>query len=369
MFPSVVLLLLTACASAGIIASTPSSSDGGVANATLVDIRVAAAYAAYAVYDNSTAGNATNPHSAGGYVDAYDIHDTHFGRYPASEFFAQTPAAAAAGANCGPLEFRQLMSLPGYWPYLDAKVRADLYGKGAQPFFPFGYRSHNTWTTKVCASFPLSIRPSSAEEGCQGPSQTAFSCAGSGPFPVDAGVPAQCDEVEARTSAVVRGTTGRFDFPHHSTPSLALNWLLESSTLSIGTTVSVGFEIKAFSASASTTVETSVTNEESRSVSTTLSTEVTQSLELDAPVNSTCSIEWKVQSCVAVGVAHVPFFATGWVTVEPCYGLEEHACIDKYWYFNLDAIIPAADRNSVMDVSATTRTRSNGNSVSGCTPL
>ncbi|KAJ7656595.1 hypothetical protein B0H17DRAFT_1146138 [Mycena rosella] len=92
----------------------------------LVDIRVAAASAAYAVHDNSAFGSATDLHNVTGYVDTYDSDKSHIGRYPASEFFAASPSPTL-GVNCGPLTIGQLSVLPGN-TRMQAAIKRDVEG-------------------------------------------------------------------------------------------------------------------------------------------------------------------------------------------------------------------------------------------------
>ncbi|KAJ6473923.1 hypothetical protein DFH09DRAFT_1474015 [Mycena vulgaris] len=245
MFLSVALPFVLAASSA-VVTLPPSPS--GSANA-LVDIHVAAATAAYAIPDNSTFGNATDPHNVTSYINAYDSHDYHVGRYPASEFFAAATAAAAA-KNCGPITTEQLVHLPGYY-IMDANIRRDISTTSGGPQF----QGYQLWTTNEVHRFLPAFTAGV---------QIGFACAGTGPFQVEAGVPAQCDEVEAKTEAIVRGTTGRVRLEYKTGRQSGLTLTTtKSSTLSVGVTVSVGIEIKIFSAGASTTVEQSVTNEES----------------------------------------------------------------------------------------------------------
>ncbi|KAJ6568542.1 hypothetical protein B0H19DRAFT_1065368 [Mycena capillaripes] len=338
MFLSIVFVCLAAASasmSASAVTVSLPSPKPGVAPA-FVDVRIAAATAAYAVQDN-----ATDPNNTTAYVNVYDSHDYHVGRYPASAFFA---AATAGNSNCGPATTAQIwnQSVPGY-PLMDKYIKYRL--RDVAPFY-------QSWATNEVGE------------------QILFSCVGEGPFKVEAGVPAQCDEVEAETDAIVRGTTGRVKLEYKTGRQSALTLTTtKSSTMWIGVTVSVGIEIKVFSASVSTTIEQSVTNEESTSESTTLSTETTQSMELDASPNQRCSIKWNVQSCTAVGIARVPFVATGWLAVRACLVDYNTLCGGPIYYYRLDDNVPIDQRSSNMELKATTRTKSNGRSDSGCVNL
>ncbi|KAJ6554295.1 hypothetical protein B0H19DRAFT_1071712 [Mycena capillaripes] len=317
------LLVALASVSALVFAIPSSPSTSTVVTRGPLDIRIAATAAAYAIHDNSSYGNATDPHNITGYINAYDIHKVHIGRYPASEFFkAATPPPSA---NCGELTIPQLQLLPGYNTLL-AKMKLD------HPYKDLAYGRY--W---------------SKNEAC---------------------VASVCSADEAEDHATIKNGTARVSLSY--TTGISSETTLtttKSSTLSIAHTITVGIEIKVFSASASTTFEQSVTNEVTTK---TLSSSTTRTIELDGGPFQLCIVKWNVQSCTSVGFARIPFYATGWIAMKPCpeWGIVCPSPIGDLSYYNIDATIPLIDqRSSIMELEGTTRSTSNSNSESGCCPL
>ncbi|KAJ7658325.1 hypothetical protein DFH06DRAFT_449108 [Mycena polygramma] len=306
-----------------------------------IDIKIAAATAAYAVPANATGGSGS--HNNTDYVDLFDIRSVHVGRYAAADFLA---AASAVGqrTNCDALSPEQVKTLRG-WPSLLAAIGGDYRGILEGPRF--------IWTVSGAST------------------QIGFSCAGEGPYNITGEL--KCTEQQLAVMGNSTGSTGVVTASY--TAGIASSLTLtttKSSTLSVGVTVSVGVKCDIFEAGASTTVTTSVTNEDSKVIQDTLSVQSTLAVQMTPTgPNSHCELKFNTTSCTSTGVVKVPFVATGWILTGRCTnGYNGGYCYPEFGdvYFNIDANLPDPKlRQSVMELQGATKGQMSGTYTTNCT--
>ncbi|KAJ7739136.1 hypothetical protein B0H16DRAFT_1881073 [Mycena metata] len=324
-----------------------------------VDIKIAAATAAYAVRATSAAVD--------DYVDLFNAQSLHVGRYPAEDFIAAV--SAAPPHNCDVLSVAQLQALRG-WPTLlaqvEATMRADVDDCKGKPYDTGDTRP--MWTTN------------------EGGITIAYSCAGPGPYDLLGGQPI-CTTEQLVVQGSSHDASGALTATYSAGTASSLTLTTSStSSMSIGVTVSVGVNIKVFEASASTTYTESVTNEKSNSAQHTLSVQSQVSVGLDPTTpNTYCSLKFNTTSCTSTGVVRVPFVATGWLATKSakndyasflCSPFTPFAqyCLcsynDQIVYFNIDATLPDDKlRSSVMELQGAVKGNIAGNYTRFCTNL
>ncbi|KAJ7103704.1 hypothetical protein C8R43DRAFT_1141059 [Mycena crocata] len=130
----------------------------------------------------------------------------------------------------------------------------------------------------------------------------------------------------------------------------------KSSTIGVGVSATLDFDIGAASGSATTEVTHSVTNEQSKGFTVTQSFESEDSISLEAPANSECHLQFKVTTCTTRVAADIPVTAIGdvWFSKEIYNG--KNYKFELELFPGLQAINPSVMR---LDGSVSTRSASN----------
>ncbi|KAJ7103709.1 hypothetical protein C8R43DRAFT_1141064 [Mycena crocata] len=130
----------------------------------------------------------------------------------------------------------------------------------------------------------------------------------------------------------------------------------KSSTIGVGVSATLDFDIGVASGSPTTEVTHSVTNEQSKGFTVTQSFESEDSISLEAPANSECHLQFKVTTCTTRVTADIPVTAIGDVWFSKKIYNGKNYKFELELFPGLQAINPSVMR---LEGSVSTRSASN----------
>ncbi|KAJ7907650.1 hypothetical protein B0H13DRAFT_1879381 [Mycena leptocephala] len=206
--------------------------------------------------------------------------------------------------------------------------------------------AQNTWSS---GSYTLQTNPSYA------PTETAISCVAPSVQNVQLTGSPHCTLSTGNIGGTITGTTGSVTITFTSGYSSTSEWSVEiASQLSFSSTVEATIGIPELGdATVSDTMSVSISNTVGKSFSTSLDNEITQSVTVNAPQDSTCTLTARLslqrRNVLSGGERSVEFIATGWAW------FYYNTAVNGYHAYGLlieDFISNESDRNSYMSFSA-----------------
>ncbi|KAF8889224.1 hypothetical protein CPB85DRAFT_1441407 [Mucidula mucida] len=246
---------------------------------------------------------------------------------------APSPAPAALGGNCRGMSVAELQRLPA-WTAIAQYIRTT-----------WGGGSYNLWT---------------AWEGAT----EAWMCVGDDIVDLQATASPVCTINTLSTGGTLTGTNGSVTIGVTSGfASSASYTVTKSATIGLSCTTSISVGVPdVLGASASWTAMAQFTNENQYSFTTQINNEVQQTVMLNAPAGSTCSLDYQSKTCHETVKGRVPYTGSGWVLV----GFNERTQGHYYWWVQIDDQ-PYDTRTSYSEFTGSVNAHSKGRYMGHCT--
>ncbi|KAJ6580385.1 hypothetical protein DFH09DRAFT_294391 [Mycena vulgaris] len=192
-------------------------------------------------------------------------------------------------------------------------------------------------------------------------------CFGTGiaPIPVKSVGEPRCVTIEKVSKGKVVGAAAEvalaFKTGMSTTTSVTTT---RSSTIGLGVTATVGFEVGVVKGSGSTEFTASVTDEQGKGFADTQSFESSDQITLKAPENSECYLQFNVTTCTTNVVAEIPITAVGYVWFSKTIYNGKAEKFQLKWFPGLAKLNP-----STMRLEGVASTRSASNYEGFCKPI
>ncbi|KAJ7789993.1 hypothetical protein B0H13DRAFT_2394701 [Mycena leptocephala] len=175
------------------------------------------------------------------------------------------------------------------------------------------------------------------DDGNHGGKTVAWMCIGDDIVTVEATGDARCNTNTLQTSGTLVGTSGSVSITVTSGfTSGSTCTVTKQSTLGISYTATIIVGLPdVLGGSGSWTASAEFTNSVSKSFSTEITNEVQETIQMDAPAGSTCSLDYESKTCFESVKGRVAFTAGGWFT----FGYDAATHGHYYWYMYIDDYI------------------------------
>ncbi|KAK0188640.1 hypothetical protein F5146DRAFT_1140188 [Armillaria mellea] len=204
-----------------------------------------------------------------------------YGRYLADEPLLSRRSAG----QCVNLTVAEAQSLPG-WDALEAYAKSN-WGSG---------------------SWNIVTNPADY------PGSPAYVCVSDDPVKMELDGTPQCQNTTLDNVSKTSGADGTVSLQGQEGINMSSQYTVRSvSTLAISSTLGVSFGVPLLSADASVTVESDVTNEQSKSFETSSSNVATVIRTANTLNGTTCYVALNLYSCTAKSKGQIRYLATGWV--------------------------------------------------------
>jgi hypothetical protein len=198
----------------------------------------------------------------------------------------QSLQARDGGSSCNALSVDDAKKLPG-WSKIEAYAKS-------------------TWGD---GSYNLATNPK------EYPDSPANACVDTAKVQLAAKGPPSCNNQTSNAQGTLTGTKGTVTLSQGSSSSISGSWTVtQTSTFMEGTSFSVGIEIpEGPSLGMEFQQSTTITNEQSKSFSTSANASNAISLNVDNPNGNSCTFTLETQTCSQDTTGSLPIVATGWV--------------------------------------------------------
>lgn len=211
------------------------------------------------------------------------IQHTHEDSY----YVRGNPSIYARGASsCTPLTLEQVKALPG-WSKIQ-QYATNTYGDGG---------------VNIVVNPP------------EYPNAPATVCLQDGPIPIKLQGPPSCTTNSGEIGGTITGTTGSYQLSFQQGYSNSATWTVtQESSLAVGVTVSATIGIpEVADVSTSITATTTLTNSLSKSFTTTVDNQQTQTMSVNTVDGKPCKGTMTTKTCNAQGTGSARYVASGYV--------------------------------------------------------
>jgi len=272
----------------------------------------------------------------GGWLVSFTKEGKEISRHLVGKAANSTTHKKRVSGSCTPLSPTGLRAVAG-WPQILAFAQ-------------------NNWSN---GAYTLQTNPSYA------PTETAISCVAPEVQNVQLTGSPHCTTSTGNIGGTITGTTGAVTISFTSGYESTSEFSVEvAAQLSFSSTVEVTVGIPELGdASHTDTIDLSITNTVGKSFSTTTSNEITQSLTVNVPQDSTCTLTYNDETCFQEASGDVEFIATGWAWfyyTNAVNGFHAYGLL-------IEALLPnESDRNSYMSFSGGINSASTGSYHAAC---
>ncbi|KAK0188639.1 hypothetical protein F5146DRAFT_673812 [Armillaria mellea] len=237
--------------------------------------------------------------------------------------------------QCANLSVKEAQSLPG-WSAIEAYAKSQ-WGSG---------------------SWNIVTNPKEYSD------QPAHVCVSDDPVKIELDGDPQCQDSTIDNVSGTSGTDGTVSLQVQEGTNMSSQFTVTTaSTLSLSSTLGVSFGVPLLSADASVTVESDVTNEQSKSFETSHSDVTTVTRTIDTQDGKTCSVDLKLHSCSAKSKGQIRYLATGWVW----FNYNDRTKGHYKWPVQIEDVVKSDDdRSSFADIQGPISTEAHSSSNAAC---
>ncbi|KAJ7768099.1 hypothetical protein DFH07DRAFT_769313 [Mycena maculata] len=286
-----------------------------------------------------------------GALTAYDVnHRVVKTIYNATGLTVRQSTASA----CNAMASGNIQKLPGWSALLS--VAQSMWGTG----------SFNSATKSVCGDSIRVHEINTLNSNPSYPQYPASICTDLATVTVTPNENPQCTVQDSTTGGTLVGAGGTVTLTSiQGTSYSTTTTVTQSAALAVGDTFGVSVEIPGVEVSDSVTVTTTFTNTLSTASTSTVNLQTSQSITLNAPIDSVCSLSFTTTSCTTSGTGTVTEAATGWAWFDFNSETDGH----YLWALLMDYYLTLEQRSSYINFRAAVNSDTLSQYTGSCTLL